>query len=124
MFLPHIVVPRSRLQATFGQAGPGYVLVFAEKGKHSSADRTPIQQHYRGAEERRDYLERCRPIRASQRPHLARSTGAPFMIPPPGFYYVDRDYRHHTFLPVTLGLLPRRALLKAYRTYRRLAAAQ
>jgi len=107
----------------FGPVGPGYVLVFAEKGAESSTDRTPIQQHYRNAEHRRDFLQRSRAIRASQRPHLARSSGAPFMIPPPGFIYVDREYRQHASLPMTLGLLPRRALYKAYRTYRRLAAA-
>jgi SAM-dependent methyltransferase len=121
---PGFWAEREQGWTAFRDTGPGYVLLFAEKGADSRADRTPIQQHYRGAEQRREYLERCRAIRGSTRPHLARSTTRPFVIPASGFFYLDREYRHHTFLPVTLRLLPQRALLKAYRTYRQLRSAQ
>jgi hypothetical protein len=68
-------------------------LVFADKGPNSTADRLPIQQHYRPQDEWAIYQTNLAAMLKSERPHLARSTAKPFLFEyPGGFKYINRDF--------------------------------
>ena len=48
-------------------------LVFAEKGKNSTSDQYPIQQHYRSSDQWNIYWENLKEILENPRPHVCRS---------------------------------------------------
>jgi hypothetical protein len=100
------------------------VIVFAEKGSGSSADRTPTQQHYRPSAEREDFYARTAVICAAARPHLARSTAPLFCEPPPGYVYIDREFQVQREPPRAPAALPARVLARARRMYRRIANSE
>jgi SAM-dependent methyltransferase len=51
------------------------IIVLAEKGKHSTCNVSPAQQHYRSQEQWTQYRENLQQMQLSPRPHICRSQG-------------------------------------------------
>jgi hypothetical protein len=84
---------RQREMGSFQSPHAANTLVFAEKGPHSTWDRLPIQQHYRSQEDWEIYQKNLAAMLASQRPHLARTTGEPIACQTQGGYqYINESF--------------------------------
>jgi SAM-dependent methyltransferase len=103
----------------FSARGNVFIVALAERGATSTIDKSPVQQPYRAAANWVEYAERLRPVLASQRPHLARSSGDLFIAnPTAGYVWVDGNFtaRRHW------RQIPHRAYSKVRRTIRALRA--
>jgi hypothetical protein len=113
-------IDRARSETlVFSARGNVFIVALAERGPTSSTARSPVQQVYRSSANWVAYAERLRPVLASQRPHLARSSGDIFIAnPTAGYVWVDRNFiaRRHW------RQLPSRAYWKIRRTVRALRA--
>lgn len=70
---------RRREMGRFLSSRPLSIVVFAEKGAHSSWDKLPIQQDYRSPEEWKSYLSNIAAMLQSKRPHLLASNTERFV---------------------------------------------
>jgi SAM-dependent methyltransferase len=70
---------RRREMGRFLSSRPLSIVVFAEKGPHSSWDKLPIQQDYRSPEDWKSYLSNVAAILQSKRPHLLASNTGRFI---------------------------------------------
>jgi hypothetical protein len=89
-----------------------FTLVLAEKSATSTSTRAPVQGHYRSQLDWPAYLDKLAPIRASMRPHLARSIRT--LLPRlarRGFTWMDHEFKPRPLKPS----LPRRALREWYK---------
>jgi SAM-dependent methyltransferase len=103
----------------FSARGNVFIVALAERGRSSTTDKSPVQQHYRSAAGWMDYAERLRAMLESPRPHLARSSGDLFISSPTaGYVWIDRNFipRRHW------RQIPHRAYWKIRRTVRALRA--
>lgn len=65
----------SKHVGSFASTLPMWTLLLAEKGERSTTHVSPVQQHYRSPEDWDRYRNVLRQMKASRRPHIARSRG-------------------------------------------------
>jgi hypothetical protein len=88
------VYEQRRHMGRFASSYPLACFVFAEKGAHSTAGKTPIQQDYRSPEDWDAFLRNLDVMRKSERPLLFRSDQPRFLEDVPGGHrYVDSEFQ-------------------------------
>ena len=97
----------TRSVSAFSSPFEMFTLVLAEKKERSTSHATPVQQHYRSAEDWERYRRSLAQIKGSPRPHIARSAGdIVFFDVKGGHLFMDRHFAAQDPLTVIRRLHP------------------